>query len=204
LKELPTEISKLKSLTKLELTNNKFDSNLAAIISKNDVQETLAYLQRLIKVQEPTTSQIVLPSKSARPAPTQENSIAVKVNSSIMFDFYHKENIQLRQELARVKTGLEQQEHILKQCLEEIESQNTRITIHEREKELLLKEKDEIEMHTLCTICCDRFRDTIFLPCKHLLICHYCSQKQQEENFESNKCFLCRTFILQRIKIFMS
>lgn len=48
----------------------------------------------------------------------------------------------------------------------------------------------------LCTICMDEARTILFRPCNHAMLCRSCSDRIVN-------CHICRTFITERIQIFL-
>ena len=50
---------------------------------------------------------------------------------------------------------------------------------------------------SLCTICMDDSRNQVFLPCKHCITCERCS-------IQCENCPICRTNIVQRMKIYLN
>lgn len=52
----------------------------------------------------------------------------------------------------------------------------------------------------LCTICHERDRCVLFLPCKHVTLCTECNERLTSYD---NKCPLCRTLVKKRMKIYV-
>lgn len=65
-----------------------------------------------------------------------------------------------------------------------------------------LKVKLDNELNDrLCTVCQERNRDILLLPCKHVCICNDCTQQILRRR--SAKCPLCRTKISQAMNVFL-
>lgn len=59
-------------------------------------------------------------------------------------------------------------------------------------------EKDNNDLSNCCIICLDKLKDTLFLPCKHLVCCSECSDKIFK-NDNNKKCPVCTANIENKI-----
>jgi len=67
---------------------------------------------------------------------------------------------------------------------------------------ILEKQLDNTRKNLSCTICRDSFRDTLIMPCNHLVACELCVESIQ--NIANPRCPTCRGPIDETCKIFMN
>lgn len=79
----------------------------------------------------------------------------------------------------------------------------TRCTFKQRFRQILRPKPstsiDETKIDTLCIVCQDNTRNVVFIPCKHLCLCHDCSPRLMQG---SRKCPLCRRRIHSSMKVY--
>lgn len=60
-------------------------------------------------------------------------------------------------------------------------------------------EDDEEPTETFtCTVCCTNRRNVVFLPCRHLAVCHSCSGESC-----MTSCVICRAPVVTKLQIFI-
>ncbi|TNV76800.1 hypothetical protein FGO68_gene6136 [Halteria grandinella] len=69
--------------------------------------------------------------------------------------------------------------------------------------ELELLHMDPKDLHTReCVICCDRDKDTAFVPCGHLCCCQACAKQFMRQALHKY-CPICRNRIKETIKVYV-
>ena len=92
---------------------------------------------------------------------------------------------------------------VSEEILDTIQQQNLRL---KENLECLTQKLEEAEERSnearTCTICLDKERSHIFLPCGHLVCCAKCAK--QAKNEPPNQCPMCRKPIKNTVKAYMS
>ncbi|KAH3724437.1 baculoviral IAP repeat-containing protein 8-like [Dreissena polymorpha] len=58
----------------------------------------------------------------------------------------------------------------------------------------IMRENEEMKQRLMCTVCLDKFRCIVFLPCRHLLACEQCG-------LPVNTCMRCNTMVKEHMKV---
>jgi hypothetical protein len=54
----------------------------------------------------------------------------------------------------------------------------------------------------MCTICYSKRRDTIVMPCLHMMYCSTCVERVQRQEGQRAKCPCCRTVLTGSTRVF--
>ncbi|KAH3724445.1 hypothetical protein DPMN_050262 [Dreissena polymorpha] len=61
----------------------------------------------------------------------------------------------------------------------------------------IVRENEEMKQKLVCTVCHDKVRCIVFLPCCHLFACERC-------DYSTSTCMKCNTIVKERLKVIQS
>jgi len=65
-----------------------------------------------------------------------------------------------------------------------------------------IKTEYDFQLHQDCTVCLDRMRDTVLIPCGHICLCYSCAKELVEHG--PKQCPICRSSIQLINKIYLA